>query len=138
AALGSPFSARSFSVTTLKSRKEGEGPYSPPSRGEQRVHGCGGDAGKGAFPDPVWDLLTAVHEMHLYPRRLRHPQSRIVVKVRLNYASTLDSDLLVQRRRETIDDRALYLCRRSARIHDESAVGGGNDASHAHAAVRQC
>ncbi len=60
-------------------------------------------------------------EVHLDGGRLRHPQRREAVEIRLHHAAVLDGDLLVQRLAEAVEDRALRHVVRRGRVDDLAA-----------------
>ena len=64
-------------------------------------------------------------------RRLRHPQHRVLMVIRLHDAAILQGDLAMERRRNPEDDGALDLRLHRVRVDDDAAIDRADDAADA-------
>ena len=74
--------------------------------------------------------------MHLDLGRVHEPYHRIVGKVRLLHATTVERDAAVQRGRQGVNDAALHLRNDGIGIDRETAVDGADHAPHPQFAIR--
>ena len=74
--------------------------------------------------------VLARHDMHFHHRHLIDAQYVVLMEITLLYASAVDRDATLERRRQTERDAALNLLLQNCGVHDAPAIHRAHDAMH--------